>query len=143
MGWVRFFLSGVIEQASNNLTLVREIISLYEAKKRELTELLRSDQSIHLLDFLFDAPVFHAPDVHLALNIKRQRAAGYIRQFIGTGDLREIRPASGQRGATLSFEVGVPPTWANDGCSPVSTLLGVSALYHPDIMLELEVTAVG
>lgn len=37
----------------------------------------------------------------------------------------------------------IVPIWANDGCSPVSTLLGVTALYHPDIMLELEVTAVG
>lgn len=32
--------------------------------------------------------------------------------------------------------------WAGDDCQPVSTLLGVSALFHPDILLELEVTAV-
>lgn len=27
------------------------------------------------------------------------------------------------------------------GCSPASTLLGVAALFHPDIMIEIEVTA--
>jgi enamine deaminase RidA (YjgF/YER057c/UK114 family) len=31
---------------------------------------------------------------------------------------------------------------AGDGCKPVSTLLGVAALFHPEIMIELEATAV-
>jgi enamine deaminase RidA (YjgF/YER057c/UK114 family) len=34
------------------------------------------------------------------------------------------------------------PIMAGDGCKPVSTLLGVAALFHPDIMIELEATAV-
>lgn len=34
------------------------------------------------------------------------------------------------------------PIFAQDGCKPVSTLLGVAALFHPDIMIELEATAV-
>lgn len=34
--------------------------------------------------------------------------------------------------------------WASrSGCHPVGTLLGVSRLYDPDIMVELEATAVG
>ena len=36
----------------------------------------------------------------------------------------------------------IVPLWANAGCKPVSTLLGVSRLFHPDIMVELEITAV-
>jgi enamine deaminase RidA (YjgF/YER057c/UK114 family) len=31
---------------------------------------------------------------------------------------------------------------ADDGCKPVSTLLGVAALFEPEIMVELEATAV-
>ncbi|CAN0426791.1 unnamed protein product, partial [Phaeothamnion confervicola] len=31
---------------------------------------------------------------------------------------------------------------AQSGCKPVSTLLGVTRLYHPAIMVELEATAV-
>jgi len=31
---------------------------------------------------------------------------------------------------------------ARDGCKPVSTLLGVAALYAPEVMIELEATAV-
>jgi len=32
--------------------------------------------------------------------------------------------------------------FAEDGCRPVSTLLGVAALFEPEIMIELEATAV-
>jgi len=31
---------------------------------------------------------------------------------------------------------------AGDGCRPVSTLLGVAALFEPELMIELEATAV-
>ena len=34
------------------------------------------------------------------------------------------------------------PIFAGDGCKPVSTLIGVAALFEPDIMVELEATAV-
>jgi enamine deaminase RidA (YjgF/YER057c/UK114 family) len=34
------------------------------------------------------------------------------------------------------------PIFAADGCKPVSTLLGVTALFEPEIMIELEATAV-
>jgi enamine deaminase RidA (YjgF/YER057c/UK114 family) len=34
------------------------------------------------------------------------------------------------------------PIFAGDGCKPVSTLLGVAALFDPEIMIELEATAV-
>lgn len=32
--------------------------------------------------------------------------------------------------------------FAGDGCKPVSTLLGVAGLFEPEIMIELEATAV-
>ena len=34
------------------------------------------------------------------------------------------------------------PIFAGDGCKPVSTLLGVTRLFEPEIMVELEATAV-
>ena len=36
----------------------------------------------------------------------------------------------------------IMPIFAGDGCKPVSTLLGVAALFDPEIMIELEATAV-
>ena len=34
------------------------------------------------------------------------------------------------------------PLWASAGCKPVSTLLGVTRLFQPEIMIEIEATAV-
>ena len=34
------------------------------------------------------------------------------------------------------------PVWAQAGCKPVSTLLGVTRLFEPSIMIEIEATAV-
>ncbi|MDX1577229.1 MAG: RidA family protein [Gemmatimonadota bacterium] len=34
------------------------------------------------------------------------------------------------------------PIFAEDGCRPVSTLLGVTRLFDPELMIELEATAV-
>ena len=34
------------------------------------------------------------------------------------------------------------PIWANDGCRPTCTLLGVDRLFEAELMIELEATAV-
>jgi len=36
----------------------------------------------------------------------------------------------------------IGPRLAKAGCQPSSTLLGVSGLFHPDVMIEIEATAV-
>ena len=104
LGWIRFFLEALVEQANNNLYLIRQVIQLYEDKKREISALLHTDQAIHVVDLLFDTPVFRATDVHLRLGIQRQRAANYIRALREAGIIIEIRPARGRRAALLSFE---------------------------------------
>lgn len=34
------------------------------------------------------------------------------------------------------------PVWAGDGCKPSCTLLGITRLFEPELMVELEATAV-
>ena len=104
LSWIKFFLSAVVEQAESNLSLVRQIRDLYEQKKHEINELLHTDQAIHILDMIFDTPVFRATDLHKRLGIQRQRAALYLRVLKEAGVIIEIRPASGRRSALLSFE---------------------------------------
>lgn len=104
IGWVEFFLMAVIDQSQNNLELVRKIIDLYEQKKKEISDLLRSDQSIYILDMLFDTPIFRANTLHEKLDIQRQRAAAYIRTLKGADVIQEVRPASGRQAALLSFK---------------------------------------
>jgi cell filamentation protein, protein adenylyltransferase len=104
LGWIRFFLGAMINQAESNLMLVRQIIDLYEAKKNQVGELLHSDQAIHIVDMLFDSPVFRATELHERLGIQRQRAAIYIRKLKEAGVIQELRPTRGRRSALLSFE---------------------------------------
>ncbi len=104
LGWVQFFLCALVDQAESNLKLVRLINDLYENKKREITDLLRTDQGIYILDMLFDTPIFRANELHKRLGIQRQRAAAYIRSLKIAGIVTELRPASGRRPALLSFE---------------------------------------
>lgn len=104
VGWIKFFLSAVIEQSDSNLTLVRAIMALYEQKKHEITSLLHSDQAIHILDMLFDRPIFRAAELHERLGIQRQRAAQYLRALKEANIIRELRAARGRRAAILSFD---------------------------------------
>ena len=104
LGWIRFFLIALVNQADDNLKLIRQIIELYDQKKLEITDLLHSDQAIHILDFLFDTPVFRATELHHRLGIQRQRAAHYLRKLKDASLIAELRPASGRKSAMLSFE---------------------------------------
>ena len=104
LGWIRFFLNAVVKQSKSNLHLVRNIIDLYERKKRQISELLHTDKAIYIVDMLFDTPVFRANELHQRLNIQRQRAAQYIRSLKDAGIVVELRSASGRTPALLSFE---------------------------------------
>lgn len=103
MGWIEFFLKAVVEQAQQNNGLVRNIGQLYEQKKNEFATLLKSQQAIPLLNYLFKKPVFYAPDVHRTLGINRVRAAKYIGILQEAGILQEIEPAAGRKGAFLEL----------------------------------------
>jgi Fic family protein len=103
-GWIKFFLEAVIQQSETNLVLIRKIIALYEHKKREISDLLHSDQAIYIVDMLFDTPVFRANELHRRLGIQRQRAAQYIRTLKNAGIIIELRPSRGRKPALLSFE---------------------------------------
>jgi enamine deaminase RidA (YjgF/YER057c/UK114 family) len=45
-------------------------------------------------------------------------------------------------GAFMNASSVIGPRLAKAECQPSSTLLGVSGLFHPDIMIEIEATAV-
>jgi enamine deaminase RidA (YjgF/YER057c/UK114 family) len=48
-----------------------------------------------------------------------------------------------QMPAFLQASAQVGPRLVAAGCKPPGTLLGVAALFHPDLMVEIEATAVG
>lgn len=90
-----------------------------------------------------DGSVMHAGDFNAQFklawsNLKDALAAAdmapsdIVRLNIYTTDVDAFMSAAGD----------LVPILAQDGCKPVSTLLGVNRLFEPEIMIELEATAV-
>ncbi len=44
--------------------------------------------------------------------------------------------------AFMTAAADIVPVFAGDGCKPAATLVGVAALFLPELMIELEATAV-
>jgi enamine deaminase RidA (YjgF/YER057c/UK114 family) len=59
-------------------------------------------------------------------------ATNIVRLNIYTTDVDAFMAAAGK----------LVPIFAEDGCKPVSTLLGVTRLFEPELLVELEATAV-
>lgn len=67
-----------------------------------------------------------------ALILAEMTPANIIRLTIYTTDMDAFMAEAQQLSAM----------WAGSGAQPVCTLLGVTRLYHPDLLVELEATAV-
>lgn len=67
-----------------------------------------------------------------ALAGAEMQPADVVRLNIYTTDVTHFMEKSGD----------IIPIFAADGVQPVCTLLGISALYDPDLMVEIEATAV-
>lgn len=63
ISWVKYFLEGVIYASKESTNKARNISSLYEHMKTEITPKLKSVHSIELLDFIFRSPIFSAKQV--------------------------------------------------------------------------------
>jgi len=86
-----------------------------------------------------------------------QHAGDLVAQFrLAWSNLKEALAAAGMDATNIvrlnMYTTDVPgfmssaeeivPIYAGDGCRPVSTLLGVTGLFEPELMVELEATAV-
>lgn len=106
-GWIAFFLRAIATQAVQNSKRVSAIMALYEEMKIAIQEATRSQYSVHLLDAIFDKPVFRTSDLVNRLTteygIHKKTTPSLLRQLKDVGILREIQPGSGRRAATLCF----------------------------------------
>ena len=57
-GWIRFFLTAVVEQAKENIKKARAILNLYEKMKQDVPAITRSQYAIQAIDALFHRPIF-------------------------------------------------------------------------------------
>ena len=71
--------------------------------KIHFAELTRSQYAIHALDRVFERPIFKSSDFVRSANIPKATAQRILNILKSDGVLREIRPGSGRRAATLAF----------------------------------------
>lgn len=102
-GWVAFFLRAIVEQANTNTDRTRQILSLYEAMKKQVREVTRSQHSAALVDILFDRPIFRVSDFATRADIPKPTAHVLVRQLQEAGVLKTLREGAGRRPAIIAF----------------------------------------
>jgi Fic family protein len=102
-GWIAFFLTAITEQAKHNNAKVKSIMGLYETMKNRIQDITHSQYTVHLLDAIFDRPIFETTDFIKRTRIHKPTAMGLLRQLKTAAVLRELRPGSGRRAAVLCF----------------------------------------
>ena len=68
-GWCRFFLHAVENQAKSNLAKVQGILSLFNTMKYKIHETSKSRYAVHVLDWIFEHPVFSIADLATKLEM--------------------------------------------------------------------------
>ncbi|MGB0712138.1 MAG: Fic family protein [Gammaproteobacteria bacterium] len=101
--WCAFFLTGIVEQSTENEEKARNILTLYEWVKNKVVELTHSQHSIRAVDFLFQQPIFKAPDFIRESGIPRPTAQRILAVLRDDGLLRTLRPGKGRRPGIYAF----------------------------------------
>lgn len=106
-GWIAFFLKAVILQSESNSARVEAIMKLYAEMKTTIHEVTHSQYTVHLLDAIFNRPIFRTPDLvkqlHDEHGIHEKTVPGLLRQLRNHGVLKELQAPSGRRPAVLWF----------------------------------------
>lgn len=88
--WIRFFLQGVTETASQGRDVFREVLALRtDAEQRILSMGRRARKARTALDYLYRHPVIVAADFAQALDISGPTAQSLVREFVRLGLLKE------------------------------------------------------
>lgn len=102
--WVEFFLRAIAEQADTNLSTAKKITSLYDEMKETFREISGSKWHVAAQDCIFANPVFKNSQLIKRSGMPKHVAIRITKLLHEEGLLRELRPASGRRGALYMFE---------------------------------------
>lgn len=102
-GWVAFFLRAVTSQAESNLRKADLILKLHAKLRDWIVDATHSQYGVRALDWMFMRPIFRPPDFIKDAQIPAPTARRIVSVLRENGMLREIRPSSGRRAATLVF----------------------------------------
>ena len=101
--WIAFFLKAIAEQAKSNNEKVKLIMNLYDEMKQKIHEITHSQYVIHLLDAIFDRPIFETTDFVERSKINKKTAMALLKQLREANIVTVLREGSGRRAAILCF----------------------------------------
>lgn len=102
-GWCLFFLKAIKEQAADNCDKARQILNLYESKKKWILEATGSQHAIRALDYLFNTPTFTLTRFVAETGIPDGSAKRILKILRNGGLVKTIRESSGRKPALLLF----------------------------------------
>jgi Fic family protein len=102
--WCVFFLNGIREQAANNETKARAILSLYDRIKQQTVDLTHSQHAMRAVDFLFQSPIFSAPTFINHSSIPKPTASRILAVLRDAGILITLEEGRGRRAGIYAFK---------------------------------------
>lgn len=102
--WVAFFLEAIAKQAESNLKTAKLIMNLYDEMKDTFRDISGSKWHLAAQDGIFEAPIFKNSQLIKRTGMPKHVATRITKLLHESGLLRELRPASGRRGALFMFE---------------------------------------
>lgn len=102
--WVKFFLTGIAEQAKDNSEKAKAIMALYEDLKEKVLFATHSQYAVPMLDQMFERPIFQSG--HFTFKGAPPTAAtvsNLLRAMREEGIIKVRREGSGRRGAVYAL----------------------------------------
>jgi Fic family protein len=101
--WIRFFLSGIVQQAEKNIKQTREIIALYDQMKGKMSDKTHSQWAIQCLDYIFTQPIFNTTDFNRSSGVPKTSAARLLKAMEENDLLECVRRGVGRRPSLFAF----------------------------------------
>ena len=101
--WCVFFLKGIQAQADENAGRARAILALYDRLKEQVPKLTRSHHAMHIVDFLFENPIFRAPVFINNAGIPKPSANRFLNLLREADVLAPLQEGRGRRAGIYAF----------------------------------------
>ncbi len=88
--WIRFFLTGVAEQARDATERAKRLEELRNKWRQQLSQKRASSLPLILIDSLFDLPVLTIPSAARILNVTYPTAQRHVIKLVDLGILRQV-----------------------------------------------------
>lgn len=101
--WIEYFLEATIEQSKINIEKSKQILALYDQKKKEVTQATHSQFAIQVLDTIFSYPIFTSTQFVSFSGVKKARGFVLLWKLETAWIIEKIRIAKGSVPAVYRF----------------------------------------